>query len=195
MPDLTYKTLETKLTAEPGERAVVARISTADVDRDGDVVLPSGMDATDFNKNPVVLMQHRSDMPPVGRAVELQTHSKYVKAKVVFPERPVMLAASQSWGPDEAFALFQAKLLSAFSIGFTIEDARPATQKDIDRFGDGVRRVIPKWKLMEFSAVSVPANQNALVMAVSKGASWFKDIWTPSAPVDFDLGIEDMELV
>ena len=176
MPDLIRKTLETKLTAEDGERAVVARISTSDVDRDGDVVLPSGIDTTDFEKNPVVLMQHRADMPPIGRAERIQRGAKYVTAKVHFPERPVWMDKGSGWPPDEALAYYQSGLLNAFSIGFQIDDARPATTKDIERHGDGCRRVISKWKLLEFSAVAIPANQNALAMAVSKSQTWFKDL-------------------
>ena len=184
MPDLIRKTLETKLTAEPGERAVVARISTSDVDRDGDVILPSGIDTTDFNKNPVVLMQHRADMPPIGRAVQIQTSSKHVKAKVIFPERPAMLGPLAGWPPDEALAYYQSGLLNAFSIGFVIEPdgARHASTKDIANHGDGCKRVITRWKLLEFSAVSVPANQNALAMAVSKSQTWFKELWTAKEP-------------
>lgn len=176
MPDLIRKTLETKLTAEPGERAVVARISTADVDRDGDVVLPSGIDTSEFERNPVVLMQHRADMPPIGRATNIQRGAKYVTAKVLFPDRPLWMDKTGGWPPDEAFAYYQSGLLNAFSIGFSIEDARAASPRDIEKHGDGCRRVISKWKLLEFSAVAIPANQNALAMAVSKSQTWFKDL-------------------
>jgi hypothetical protein len=182
MSEMIRKTLENKLTAEPGERAVVARISTADVDRDGDVVLPSGILFDEYMKNPVVLMQHRADMPPVGRAMDIQTTSRHVKAKIVFPERPMWMAQQDGWAPDVAFALYQKQLLNAFSIGFAIEDARPASQKDMDRFGDGARRIISRWKLLEFSAVSVPANQNALAVAVSKSATWLRELWQPQTP-------------
>lgn len=196
MSDMILKTLETKLSAEPGERAVVARISTVDVDRDGDVMLPSGMDAKDFNKNPIVLMQHRRDMPPVGRAVDIKTTTKHINAKVIFPERPLWLEKAAPWPPDDTFALFQAKLLNAFSIGFLIDDEREATQKDIDTFGKGARRVISKWKLMEFSAVSIPSNQNALVTAVSATKSWIRGLWVPDVPdpvIEF-AECEEMEL-
>lgn len=199
MPDLIRKTLETKLIAKPGERAVVARISTSDVDRDGDVVLPSGIDTTEFNKNPVVLMQHRADMPPIGRAVEIQTGSRHVKAKVVFPERPQWLDNAAGWPPDEAFAYYQSGLLNAFSIGFSIENARAAKSSDIERHGEGCKRVISKWKLLEFSAVSIPANQNALAEEVSKSSTWFRQLWQPAGDIDLGLvslclDIEEIDL-
>lgn len=177
MPDLTYKTLDTQLKADPGERSVIARISTIDVDRVGDVMLPSGLMDSDYLKNPVVLMQHRADLPPIGRATAIVRGSKAIKAKVHFPARPEVIRSTDAWPPDEALGYFQAGLLNAFSVGFTIEDARPATQKDIDRFGEGARQIITRWNLHEFSAVSVPANQNALAEAVSKSRTWLRECW------------------
>ena len=47
--------------------------------------------------------------------------------------------------------------------------ARVATKGDVERYGPDVRKVFSKWKLLEVSAVSVPANQDALIYAVSKG--------------------------
>lgn len=175
MSDLTYKTLETKLTAEPGERAVVARISTADIDRDGDVVLPNGMDASDFAKNPVVLLQHDSGALPIGTATELRPTHKAVMGKVAFAERPAAHPPMLEWLPDTVLSLFQQGVLRAFSIGFMILNARPPNRKDIERYGDGVHRVINEWKLLEFSVVAIPANQNALATAVSK--SWLREGW------------------
>ena len=42
------------------ERSVIATISTLAVDRDGEVVLPEGMDNTHFKLNPVVTFGHNS---------------------------------------------------------------------------------------------------------------------------------------
>jgi HK97 family phage prohead protease len=173
---MQYKILQTKLSASEGERAVIARISTTSVDRDGDVMLPSGVDLSDFTKNPVVLFGHDSNRIPVGRAVAIHRRAQDIVAKVQFAERPKSLPDMQEWVPDTIFSLFQQKILNAFSVGFTIQDSRPATKHDIARFGDGVRQIITKWNLLEFSVVPVPANQDALAVAVSKGyvkeSSW-----------------------
>jgi HK97 family phage prohead protease len=163
------KILETKLSAKEGERAVIAKISTISVDRDGDVMLPSGADLTDYNKNPVVLFGHDAGQIPVGKAVAIQTRSRDIVAKVVFADRPPQHPDSQEWVPDTILSLFQQGMLNAFSVGFTIDDARDANRRDKARFGDGVQRVITDWKLVEFSVVPVPANQDALAVAVSKG--------------------------
>lgn len=177
------KAFETKLTAGEGERAVVARITTASVDREGDVVLPSGINARNFKRNPVVLFAHRGDTLPVGKAEGLETSSDAITAKVLFAERPKAHPASAEWIPDTLFDLFQQKVLRGFSIGFQVpqDGWRDATDRDRKNFGDHARRVITKWELVEFSVAPIPMNQDALAMAVSK--SWC------SRPVAESLGL------
>lgn len=194
MSELTYKTLETSLKAEPGERAVVARISTADVDRDGDVVLPNGLDHSDYDKNPVVLLQHDSGSLPIGTASEIRPTANAVMAKVTFAERPAAHPTGLEWLPDTVLALFQQKVLRAFSIGFTIKSARAPTNKDLSRFGDDVRRVIEGWAMHEFSVVAIPANQNALAVSVSK-SSWLRHGWKIQEPNRRDVIIPEPRLV
>jgi len=166
---LTQKIFDTELKAEPGERTVVAQISTTAVDRDGDVMLPSGVDMTDFKRNPVVLFGHDAGRIPIGKAEGMRRHRNALEAKVRFADRPDSLPESQEWPPDTVFSLFQQGVLRAFSVGFTIDNSREADQKDAELFGEGVRRVITNWKLLEFSVVPIPANQDALAVAVSKG--------------------------
>lgn len=168
------KTFETEikaLHAEEGERSIIARISTIAPDRDGDVLLPSGIDTTNFEKNPVVLLQHGfvDSGLPVAKALEITKSHKFITAKITFAERPESLPEGVEWIPDTLLSLFQQKVLRAFSVGFLPIERRAADQKDIDRFGDSVEQVITHWELLEFSIVSVPANQEALATAVSKG--------------------------
>lgn len=168
---------------EKGSRRVQARISTTAIDRDGDVILPSGLDASDFRKNPVVLMQHDQDRV-LGKATNLRTTPNAVIAEVEFAARPKTLPENAEWPPDTVLDLFQQGVLKAFSVGFQVPagGVREASEKDVARFGDGVRSVITNWKLLEFSVVSVPANQDALALAVSKGM-------VPDGQVVRDLGV------
>ena len=163
------KTFETKLTTKPGERSVIARISTTSVDRDGDVLLPSGVDLRDFKKNPVVLFMHEGKKLPVGTAPLIVRKPDSIIAKVMFAERPDTLPDAQEFVPDTVFSMFQQGVLRAFSVGFMLDKARVPTPDDVRRFGRTVKQVITKWRLLEFSVVSVPANQDALAEAVSKG--------------------------
>ena len=164
-----HKTCVTTLEKGKTDRTVTARISTISVDRDGDVMLPSGIDTREFEKNPVVLFGHDSNSIPIGKATSITKGSKDVVAQVAFAKRPEAHPAALEWVPDTIHDLFKQKILNAFSVGFTIDDAREAGTKDVERFGEGVRRIISRWKLLEFSVVPIPANQDALALAVSKG--------------------------
>jgi HK97 family phage prohead protease len=149
---------------------VVARISTATLDRDGDVMLPSGIRTEAYRKNPVVLLQHDQNRP-IGKAVNIRTTSRGITADMVFAKRPETHPEQVEWMPDTVKSLMQQGVLSAFSVGFIVPDGgmRAANAKDIERFGDGLQRVITEWELTEFSVVSVPANRDALASAVAKG--------------------------
>lgn len=164
---------------------VVARISTTAPDRDGDVVLPSGLNAQAYNKNPVVLLQHDKNQP-IGKATSLRTTRNGVIATMQFAERPKTHPDAVEWMPDTVKSLMQQGVLNAFSIGFRVPagGVRSATEKDVERFGDGTRQVITEWELLEFSVVSIPANADALVMAVRKG-------YVPDGPTVRKLGLGD----
>lgn len=192
-PLLIRKRCEAKTIVEPGQRWVIARISTTVVDRDGDVMLPSGLDMTDFSKNPVVLFGHDSNKLPVGKALDVQQRPNDVLAKIVFADRPSSLPDSQEWPPDTLHELFKQGILKAFSVGFTIPDngSRPADQKDRARFGEDVRRIVNRWRLVELSIVPLPANQEALATAVSKGFM-HRDSWVQSQMAENIDGALDM---
>jgi len=177
------KGYDATLKAVEGERAVVAMISTTAVDRDGEVMLPSGMDAKDYRANPVVMLGHSQQYDPralpIGTAAQIKRLAKGVEAKIVFANRPASLPDGEEWLPDTILELFRQKVLRAFSIGFLADEVKDAAAAEIRRFGEGLRRVISKWRLMEISVVAVPSNQEALAMAVSKGIcprdSWIFD--------------------
>ena len=182
------KRFDTNLKLSEGERSVVARISTASVDREGDVVLPSGVELDEFKQNPVVLFGHDSAMLPIGKAEGITTTRNAVIAKVKFAERPKAHPTTAEWVPDTIHSLFQQGVLRAFSVGFSVPNGgiRDADEKDIGRLGDDVRRVITRWKLLEFSVVPIPANQDALATAVSKGILSTDD-WTFGA---LEIGLD-----
>ena len=176
-------------------RTIVARISTTSVDREGDVVLPSGLKLTDYKKNPVVLLNHDNGSLPIGRALSVKRTSDAVIAKVQFAERPPEHPITAEWIPDTILSLFKQKILRAFSVGFMPTDMRDATDKDRKKYGDTARRIITQWDLMEFSVVPVPANQDALAVEVAKSSSWLTSAWhlkanRPRLQIDRRLRLE-----
>lgn len=176
--EMIVKAFSTDVTVDEGERAVTAIISTNAVDRDGEVLIPQGMYAKDYEKNPVVFFNHSyadyflDDVGaklPVGKCVALTRKDDSIIAKTVFATRPDGYPAEKEWLPDTLFSLYQQGVMNAFSVGFIPTEMRPATDKDVEKFGAGCRRVYSKWKMHEYSVVPLPANQEAITLAVSKG--------------------------
>jgi HK97 family phage prohead protease len=143
----------------PSDRTLEFIGSTADVDRYGDVIEMDGWDLKNYKKNPVFLWAHDYKQPPIGKAVKVGKTDKGLLFQIKFA------------GPDEyAFAetiykLYLGGYLRATSVGFQDLEREPITDKDGEQTGWRYKRQ----ELYELSAVPVPANPQALIMAVQKG--------------------------
>ena len=125
--------------------------STNEVDRANDVV-PTGVwekGIQNYLKNPIILAQHDYD-DPIGRMVEYKIDSKglWIKARIS--------AAA------EIFNLVKDEVVTAFSVGFRINDAEYNAATELF--------VVKDLELIEISVVSIPCNQNTL-FSLSKAFS------------------------
>ncbi len=160
----------------PGERSDVSWISTESVDRMNEVVVARGMNDSQFQGNPLVTLGHAYWMPPVGKSLwrrRVKDGSQVgIKAKTQYPPRPEAWPTDEAWVPDKVLALVQAGLLQGKSIGFLPTKVHIPDEKEARRNGwdEQVALVIDEWLLLEYACVFLPANQDALVEAVSKGA-------------------------
>jgi hypothetical protein len=164
----------------PGERSDVSWISTQTPDRLGDVVMAHGMNDSQFHANPIVTLGHAYNLPPVGRSLWRKRVKDGappagvvgIKAKTIYPPCPESWPVAGAWPPDQAFALVQAGLLVGKSIGFLPLKVHIPDEDEVKDNGwsERVGLVIDEWLLLEYACVSLPANQEALVESVSKGA-------------------------
>lgn len=141
------------LSIDPTRRVVRAVISTSAPDRSGDIVVPAGLRNVDeFLRNPVVLWAHQRQMPPIGTCERLTVEPDRVIAETRFSE-------ASSFARD-LFALFAEGVLRGWSIGFVPHRARPLPKGGT---------CFTEWELLEYSAVPVPDNPQALTVAMVKG--------------------------
>lgn len=132
-------------------------LSTADPDRQGDVIRQEGWDLSNYKKNPVVLWAHDYEQLPVARASAVYLANGKLKAVDRFSDDHELART--------VAALYAKGFLSAVSVGF-----RPKKWQWNEERG-GMAADFDECELLEHSCVPVPAHQDALIEARSLGLS------------------------
>jgi HK97 family phage prohead protease len=160
------KTLGAKFHSTAG--GFTATITTAAIDRDNEVVIPQGMNAAEYETNPVLFWNHDYNLP-VGKCVKLTRETNGIVGEFEFAKRPDGFEGQ--FFPDFVSALVGQGIVRGVSIGYSAEEGgtRRATVDDRKRYGGNVDTVYSKWKLMEVSVAPMQANPAALISAVRKG--------------------------
>ena len=91
------------ISVDPGKREFVAKVSTADIDRDGEVILPSGVSFKNYNR--VILWGHQHDVPGIGRCMWIKRYKDPDGSSGIIAKG--VIAKSQM--ADEVFTLMQQK--------------------------------------------------------------------------------------
>lgn len=188
-------------TFDEGERAAIRYVSTRHIDRDKEVLMPEGCILDEFEKSKVCLWGHNYTLPPIGSDQWIKQYPKKnpigILAKTIYAETP---------RAEEVFQLVKAGHLRTSSVGFvpvasvrTGEDGWSELCSKLEKRWpefkrDDCRRIFTKWILLEHSDVSVPANPNALTVAVAKqfglseeiceelGIDWRPEVQSPEEP-------------
>lgn len=143
---------------EAGRRITFA-VSTAGRDRDGDIIDQSGWDVAEYRRNPVVLWAHDGSQPPIARAEEINVEGGRLVSTARFATREEYAFA------DTVFQLYKGGYLSGVSVGFMPDELDLIEGENPGDIGFRFRRQT----LLEYSAVPIPSNPEALVVARAKG--------------------------
>ena len=144
--------------------SLIAFVSTPRLDRMGDIVRPEGMDNADFRRNPVVLWAHDDTLPPIGRSAREEIQAEGILAEPVFD-----LKNDPKGFHKQIFGQYVDGVLNAFSIRFLprswekIMVKNPENGAEIWSGGFDFK----EWQLLEFSAVPIPAQPDALALAAN----------------------------
>jgi HK97 family phage prohead protease len=132
------------------------------IDAEGDIIAPGAFRRTirswqAKNRSVPVLWQHDASMPiGVTKAMTEDENGLRVMAQLVMPVQKA----------QEAYALAKAGALGGMSIGFTVprmaEDGQAAAMYDEEKGA----RVFREVRLWEYSMVTFPANEAAVITAV-----------------------------
>lgn len=167
------------------DRVLKFKISDESVDRAGDIIRQAGWNFEPYRKNPVIQFAHEYGMPPIGKALfvhsVLDNGSPYSWAEVKFPEEGSYEFADTIYKlakPPEQF-------IRTTSVGFIGKKInRVEDEEERKSLGLGTHGVVfEEQELLEISIVPVPANPNAISMAVQKGiisskeATWVDNVF------------------
>lgn len=131
------------------EGIVEAIIATDTEDRHGEVLDINGLDLALYKQNPVVAWAHKYDEPPIAQTLSIRkTHNGKLVAKMKFAKDEYPFA-------EQIYKLYKGRYLRAFSIGFVPQEVEG--------------NVYTKSEMLEYSAVLIPANSDALALAVKNG--------------------------
>jgi hypothetical protein len=153
---------------QPEGRSDISWITAELPDRQGDIVLASGMDDSHFRLNPIVTLNHDYQRPPVGRSLWRRLVRDQgvsgIRAKTYYPPRPKDWSDGP-WLPDLAYELLRAGLLNAKSIGFLPLKVRTPTQEEITATAGmrNVRAIVERWLLLEYACCYLPVQPYAVV--------------------------------
>lgn len=148
------------LSPDAGNRTLLFTVSTGAVDREGDSIAPAGWDLTQYLLNPVVLWCHSYHVPPIGSCPGIAVEGQALMAQVEFPP-PGRFQFS-----DDVFDMYAGlprangdglfRMMYSASVGFI-----PTRWEYVDTDGRwGVDFL--EQTLLEWSAVTVPANYEAI---------------------------------
>jgi len=138
-----------------GDNVLRFIITTGSVDRDRDTINPLGWTLENFKNNPVVLFGHNHSMPPIAKANDLFLEDMKLIADTEFVTEDI-----QEFGAM-IHKLYLGGFMRAVSVGF-LPDERIWSEEQ-----GGIKFI--SQDLLEFSAVPVPANPEALLIARSAG--------------------------
>lgn len=140
---------------------IIRFIATKEViDRDGDLVIIDGLDTVNFEKNPVFLFMH--DMTkPIGKVVNLEraVMEDGIKALIIGVQ------FHKSDYAQEIKGMYEDGFLNAVSIRFSVKEHANNESGGLNIF---------KSELYEVSAVTIPSNQEALMLKMMEFSTRLK---------------------
>lgn len=177
-------TSENNLSIDEKQRTIEHYISTETVNRHGYVLKNSGMQKDNYTKNPIVLYQHstggffESPKPSeviIGKNLELRNDGKGIVALTQFDNSELA---------EDIFQMNVSGYMNAWSVGW--ESLTDETFVPVN----GVDTVFV-WDLLEYSAVIIPANPDAVNKMLSMTKS---DVLKKQLTIDYVIQESKHEL-
>ncbi len=176
-PEKFFKFIRAEIKAvDPDKHEIEAVISTASIDRDREVILPSAFRKARGTRVPLVSSHDYSDLgKQIGEVMSLKITDDAVIARLRY------IVGRGNGEADWAWVLAGEEDLAGFSVGFMPEKWTDADIMDDKIMRDVLAGKIPlrtymAVELLEVSQVIVPSNRDAVQRMVEKGLFTQEDV-------------------
>jgi HK97 family phage prohead protease len=184
-PQKIFRTFQSEIKEiDVEKRELTAIASTEKRDSAGDVILQNGWDFSRFQKNPVIPFAHNYSEPPIGKATKIwKEGNKETGRKTVF-----RMKFADHEKAETVFQLYAGGFMRAFSVGFIPNEWDDKEEKIKEGTEEKTQwtRYYKSQILLEISGVPVPANDEAVTLALKAGI-----IKKDSAKKFFNFGNKD----
>ena len=170
------------------ERAIIHYISTVDLDRQRDIMVPKGMIDSDFEKSPSVWFNHNYMYDPSALPIAKSGYRKKKEDGIL-----ALTKFATTEFADDVYTLHEGEFMNTWSIGFRpVKDKEGIVEKDSITVDEKKNiTTYHKWELLEYSSAPIAANPNARDMIKDMKKINFKSYLTK----DLILKMEgDMEM-
>jgi HK97 family phage prohead protease len=149
----------------PGQPVLDFIASDETLDRYREIIVASGWRLDAYRRNPVFQNSHKYGdvLFTLGKALVTEARAGHLFQRIEF-------AVNANPAARIAYALYRGKFLNAVSVGFLPLRWENGTADT------GFRRKHLEQELLEVSAVAIPANPNALQLALGAGAVESRDL-------------------
>src|SRR6266404_270199 len=152
------------------------RSSDETLDRYSEFISVAGWKLENYRRNPVVQNAHSytSLSDTIGKSLitEIRSQPGTQNSELgTYLFQRVLFAVEENPMAKVAYGLYKGGFLNAVSVGFIPLSWENGTNEE------GYRRKYLEQELVEVSAVSIPANPNALTLALKAGAVERTDLW------------------
>lgn len=146
---------------DDNQRSEVSIINTSSVDLDGEIILPSGIDHSAYDRFPMVTLEHRWDIATVGRGSIVKKTNTDVLAKTYYHDTDQALIT---------YGQVKSGEYNAKSIGFLPLSVRWPTTRELELFPKlkSNSRIVDKWMLYEYAITKTPANPDCVIITKSQ---------------------------
>src|SRR3954468_16419616 len=161
----TQLPVEVSIPAESNDPVIDIRVSDETVDRYGEIITASGWRLENYRQNPVIQNAHQYGdvIFTLGKAVRTEVAGSALVQRWEF-------AVEANPYARIAYGLYRGGFLNSASVGFL-----PMRWENGNEKTAWTRKYLEQ-ELLEVSAVGIPANPNALMLALKSGAVDERDL-------------------